>query len=84
MRDYEGRNSIISPLHSIGFSVFRDASSKQVIGLPAPSKSDSKVSFPDNNGVLVSVESTSVGLTLKVSDKDSINGLCCFDDKDSF
>ena len=60
------------------------SSSKQVIGLPAPSKFDSKVSFPDNNGVLVSVESTSVGLTLKVSDKDSINGLCCFDDKDSF
>ena len=40
--------------------------------------------FPDNSNVPNSVESLGVGLTLKVNDKDSINGLCCFDDKDSF
>ena len=60
------------------------SSSKQVIGSLAPSKFDCKVIFPDNSNVPNSVESLGVGLTLKVNDKDSINGLCCFDDKDSF
>lgn len=64
MRDYEGRNSIKLPFCLRYFSIQgADTVSQviQVIGLPAPSKSDSKVSFPDNNGVPQQAEPCGVG-----------------------